>query len=176
LRTQTEFDRVFAQNRTVKGRLMSAWAADGDGDANAVPPPPPASQATRRLGMKVTKKTFRLATERNRAKRLVRESFRLLLPKLSDLAWDLVVVPRRGILDVKEPDVRREMSWACRKLGLGMDDERTASRGTTKPSPASTAPETRRDGFVVPLPETRRDGFVVPLPETRRDGVVVPFT
>jgi len=120
LRTQADFDRVFAQNRNVKGRLISAWAACGDGDTDAVPaaPPPPASQATRRLGMKVTKKTFRLATERNRAKRLVRESFRLLLPKLKPQAWDLIVVPRRAILDVKEPDLRKEMSWACWKLGL----------------------------------------------------------
>ena len=113
LRTQAEFDRVFAQNRSVKGRLISAWAAPAGVENPGGSPP-----AQCRLGMKVTKKTFRLATERNRAKRLVRESFRLLLPKLPGGAWDLVVVPRRGILDVKEPDVRGEMSWAYRKLGL----------------------------------------------------------
>jgi len=91
---------------------MSAWAAAGGGVPGDGAPP------ARRLGMKVTKKTFRLATERNRAKRLLRESFRLLLPQLAAEPWDLVLVPRRGILDVKEPDVRGELSWACGKLGL----------------------------------------------------------
>ena len=89
--------------------------------------------------MKVTKKTFRLAVERNRAKRLVRESFRLLLPQLADEPWDLVVVPRRGVLDVKEPDLRREMSWACGKLGL------------------KGKPESCRDGCAPPKPERHDD-------------------
>ncbi|MCL1909498.1 MAG: ribonuclease P protein component [Kiritimatiellaeota bacterium] len=110
LRTQADFERVFAENRNIKGRLVSAWAGAGVCDT--------AITSERRLGMKVTKKTFRLATERNRAKRLIRESFRLLLPSLPPPPWDLIVIPRRAILAVKEPDVRRELSWACRKLRL----------------------------------------------------------
>ena len=86
----------------------------------------------RRLGMKVTKKTFRLATERNRAKRLLRESFRLLRPTLAATPWDLVVIARRKILDAKEPEVRKEMAWACRKLGLARHAADTKSGKTSR--------------------------------------------
>ena len=103
LRTQADFDRVFEQGRNVAGKRIVAWVGSGE-------------WAARRLGMKVTKKTFRLATERNRAKRLIRESFRLLRPSLAETPWDLVVIARRNILAAKEPEVRKEMAWALKKL------------------------------------------------------------
>ena len=115
---QADFDRVFAQNRNIKGKLVSVWIACPQYDKNAPEQMPDTAPPERRLGMKVTKKTFRLATERNRAKRLLRESFRLLLPQLRVSQWDLVAIPRRKILEAKEPDVRKELSRACEKSGL----------------------------------------------------------
>lgn len=72
----------------------------------------------RRLGVVVTKKTFRDATDRNRAKRLIRESFRLLQEGFSGEPWDMVVLARRRILSMKQPDVQRELHCICRKLGI----------------------------------------------------------
>ena len=103
--TQADFDRVFAQKHEIAGRYLVARAGFGD-------------EMSRRFGMKVTKKTFHLSTDRNRAKRLLRESFRLLRPDFSSKPWDLVVIARHRILDVGQPAVQRELAWACRKLGI----------------------------------------------------------
>jgi ribonuclease P protein component len=48
-----------------------------------------------RLGLAVSKKNSRRAVDRNRIKRVIRESFRIHQHRLSGL--DLVVVTRRGI-------------------------------------------------------------------------------
>ena len=87
------------------GKALVVWVARGDGSC-------------RRLGVVVTKKTFRDATDRNRAKRLIRESLRLLQNGFSEEPLDIVVMARRRIISMKRPDVQREMQWICRKLGV----------------------------------------------------------
>lgn len=58
-----------------------------------------------RLGMAVAKKTLRRAVDRNRVKRLIRESFRFRQQELAGL--DLVVMCARGI-DLANPQQLRE--------------------------------------------------------------------
>lgn len=55
----------------------------------------PSELPNSRLGLVVAKKKVRRAHERNRVKRLARESFRLHQQQLSDL--DIVVMPKAGI-------------------------------------------------------------------------------
>ena len=56
---------VFDRGRSVKGRLFVAWHL-------------PSNDADRMAGVVVSRRSFRHAVDRNRAKRLLREAYRLL--------------------------------------------------------------------------------------------------
>jgi ribonuclease P protein component len=63
----------------------------------------PNNEEYARLGVVVSKKNVRLAVNRNRVKRIVRESFRL---KQSELAgFDIVIIAKQGI------DTQSESLW-----------------------------------------------------------------
>lgn len=66
-----------------------------------------------RLGLAISKKTVAKAHERNRIKRLLRETFRTTtLPAL-----DVVVLAKRGIENVENPILITGLNKAWRKLG-----------------------------------------------------------
>jgi len=60
-----------------------------------------------RLGFTVPR-AFGRAVLRNRARRRVREALRLRLPDIGP-QWDIVVNPRRLVLDATADDLRREI-------------------------------------------------------------------
>ncbi|MEH6826096.1 MAG: ribonuclease P protein component [Motiliproteus sp.] len=64
-----------------------------------------------RVGLVIAKKNVRLAVQRNRVKRIIRESFRLQDAGFPNL--DIVVLARKGMGDLDNPDLRRliEQSW-----------------------------------------------------------------
>jgi ribonuclease P protein component len=64
-----------------------------------------------RLGLVVAKKHVRLAHERNRVKRLIRESFR---HQTALGSWDVIVLARAGIGGLENPALRAELDqlWA----------------------------------------------------------------
>lgn len=98
------FQEAFAQSAGRPTRSFVLWVRR-------------APDAARRLGVVASKRTFRHAVERNRARRLLRESFRLHRHLLAD-GVDLVLIARRRILDIRRPDVDRDLLAALRKEGL----------------------------------------------------------
>lgn len=95
-----KYRNVFDRGRCVKGRLFAAWALRGDG---FVP----------MAGVVVSKKTFHDAVDRNRAKRLMREAFRLLAKDgAAPTETEWVFVARAAIGGKKCADVKGEMQWA----------------------------------------------------------------
>jgi ribonuclease P protein component len=82
IRRRPEFERVFKEGARVHGRFMTVFVL-------------PNGSTAARLGVAATRKVGS-ATERNRAKRLVREVFRR--QKVA-AGLDIIVVPRRDILD-----------------------------------------------------------------------------
>lgn len=89
-----------------------------------------------RLGLVVSKKNVKLAVQRNRFKRLVRESVRLRQHQLPML--DIVVLARRGVDDLDNDTLHRQLHgmWKrlqrearqheCSKLALSTSTQRNA--------------------------------------------------
>ena len=104
---RTRFEAIYAAGAKRAGRLLVAYWA-----------PAPADAAGHRLGATAAKRTFHDAHQRNRAKRLLRESFRRLRPSFAGGPWDLVLVAKRRILEAREPEVRADLEKVCRAAGI----------------------------------------------------------
>jgi ribonuclease P protein component len=97
----SKYKRIFAEKKSFYGRSVVIWVTF-------------APDAGRRAGVVVSKRTFRRAVDRNRAKRLMREAFRLsrhnLLPQV-----DLILIARAGIAGKRCQDVMKDFEQACRR-------------------------------------------------------------
>jgi len=90
LRKSAEFRRVYAEGKRFDGRLMTVFVL-------------PSKTESHKLGITASKKGIGKAFERNRAKRLLREAFRLSRAELNELKgrYDWVLNARRKLLLVK---------------------------------------------------------------------------
>ncbi|WP_180028821.1 ribonuclease P protein component [Acinetobacter sp. YH16032] len=74
----------------------------------------PTKQPKSRLGIVVAKKKVRRAHERNRIKRIARESFRLNQQDIDLL--DIVVMPKVGIESIPNAELNKQLQFAWQKL------------------------------------------------------------
>ena len=102
-----KYRRVFDRGRSVRGRLLVAWWYSSP-------------DADRMAGVVVSKKTFHEAVDRNRAKRLMREAFRLLVKAdAAPAATEWVFIARAAMKDCRVADVMEEMGRCLRASSRG---------------------------------------------------------
>ena len=97
------YKRVFDRGRSIKGRLLVAGRLG-------------AADADRQAGVVVSKRSFHDAVDRNRAKRLMREAFRLLVKEGAAPAnTEWVLIGRASLRGKTCEDVERELRWVFRQ-------------------------------------------------------------
>lgn len=100
-----EFREVYADGRRFDGRLMTVFIR-------------PSPSGLQRVGVTASKKLSTKSHDRNRAKRLLRETFRLSKESLSGLPvnFDWVLNARRAILEVKVDEPIKEFRSILEKV------------------------------------------------------------
>jgi ribonuclease P protein component len=120
IRRRPEFERMYEHGARISGRFMTLFVLANGGEIQRC-----GVAATRKLGSAVI---------RNRAKRLARELFRRR--KIAP-GWDVVIVPRREMLDAPFTSLEADYDRALER------------RGTARPGPA---PRHRRERRARPAP------------------------
>ncbi|MBN1865398.1 MAG: ribonuclease P protein component [Victivallales bacterium] len=103
LRLKSEFDHVRSNGNKLVGKYMLLVSS-------------PSTKGIPRFGIICGKKYSRKAVLRNRARRLLRESFRLL--KAGLLPTDVVVIARRAMAEAGVQEVQKDMIHLLRKAGV----------------------------------------------------------
>lgn len=103
LTRNNDFRRLYARGKSVVGRHVVVYYAKN-------------RQGNSRVGFTVGKKVGG-AVQRNRAKRLMRESYRLLEPRLKP-GYDIVLVARAHLPTMRCPKVMQALEGQLNSAGL----------------------------------------------------------
>ena len=102
--TSAGFARVKEGGRSLAGRqLVINWL--------------PAPDGRTRLGLVVGRRFSPKAVVRNRARRLIRETFRLLRHEIEHPVW-IVIIARAYLRGARQPEVQAEYSRVLARAGL----------------------------------------------------------
>lgn len=101
LLTPGHFQNVFQNANRFSSRYFTILITKNPSDKN-------------RLGLAIAKKRVKLAVQRNRIKRLTRESFRLNQHKLPNI--DMVVMVKSGIDNLENQAIEKELAYLWRKI------------------------------------------------------------
>jgi len=107
LKNSGEFKKVYAGGRRFEGKLLTVYLLPNDGPLH-------------RLGITASKKAVGNAVQRNRAKRLLREAFRLNADAIHGLGikYDWVLNARRYLLRVKLQEPLTELGEIVARVAL----------------------------------------------------------
>ena len=103
------FQKLF-ESDGIPGRFLVLWHGGSGADKSAGP-------SASRLGVVASKRTFPRAVDRNRARRRLREAFRLNRGRLAGPS-DFVLLARRRILGATFPELERDLRALFRRAGL----------------------------------------------------------
>jgi len=103
LRKSRDFKKVFDHGKSLGGSTVAFYFLPND-------------LGFPRAGFIASKKVSKRAVDRNRAKRLMREVFRLNKHRLKP--YDLVFIARKGILGKKYQDVEKDFLILAKKAGI----------------------------------------------------------
>jgi len=108
LRKSRDFKKVFDHGKSLGGSTVAFYFLPND-------------LGFPRAGFIASKKVSKRAVDRNRAKRLMREVFRLNKHRLKP--YDLVFIARKGILGKKYQDVEKDFLSLAKKAGILKESE-----------------------------------------------------
>jgi ribonuclease P protein component len=120
IRRRPEFERIYNEGARIQGRFMTLFVLRNGGIAQ-------------RIGVAATRKLGR-AVERNRAKRLAREIFRR---HKRAPGYDVVIVPRREMLDAPFASLEADYDRALERRGTARPGPRSGPRRDSRTRPPS---------------------------------------